>query len=102
VWATKDILFVSLSKNGLGAGMLVFLFIYFFETRLFFKRCIYLFYLFICVHCHFLQTYQKNASDPVIDGCEPPCGCWELNSGPLEEQSVLLFPELSLQLLFIS
>jgi hypothetical protein len=22
------------------------------------------------------------------DGCEPPCGCWELNSGPLEEQSV--------------
>jgi len=20
---------------------------------------------------------------------EPPCGCWELNSGPLEEQSVL-------------
>ncbi|KRY65434.1 hypothetical protein T4D_8955 [Trichinella pseudospiralis] len=22
-----------------------------------------------------------------MDGCEPPCGCWELNSGPLEEQS---------------
>jgi hypothetical protein len=33
----------------------------------------------------------------VTDGCEPPCGCWELNSGPLEEQSVLLTPELSLQ-----
>jgi hypothetical protein len=30
------------------------------------------------------------ASDPITDGCEPPCGCWELNSGPLEEQSVLL------------
>ncbi|CAO2577873.1 hypothetical protein LEMLEM_LOCUS287, partial [Lemmus lemmus] len=29
--------------------------------------------------------------------CEPPCGCWELNSGPLEEQSVLLTAELSLQ-----
>ena len=29
-------------------------------------------------------------SDPIADGCEPPCGCWELNSGPLEEQSVLL------------
>ena len=32
---------------------------------------------------------QKRASDPITDGCEPPCGCWELNSGPLEEQLVL-------------
>ena len=30
---------------------------------------------------------------------EPPCGCWKLNSGPLEEQSVLLTTEPSLQLL---
>jgi hypothetical protein len=29
--------------------------------------------------------------------CEPPCGCWELNSGPLEEQSALLTAEPSLQ-----
>ena len=29
--------------------------------------------------------------------CEPPCGCWELNSGPLEEQSVLLTAEPFLQ-----
>ena len=28
-------------------------------------------------------------------GCEPPCGCWGLNSGPLEEQPVLLTPEPS-------
>jgi hypothetical protein len=28
--------------------------------------------------------------DPITDGCEPPCGCWELNSGPQEEQLVLL------------
>ena len=40
---------------------------------------------------------QKMASDPITDGCEPPCSCWELNSGPLEEQSVLLTTELSLQ-----
>jgi hypothetical protein len=33
-----------------------------------------------------------------MDGCEPPCGCWKLNSGPLEEQSVLLTAEPSLQL----
>jgi hypothetical protein len=26
----------------------------------------------------------------VIDDCEPACGCWELNSGPLEEQQELL------------
>jgi len=34
---------------------------------------------------------------PITDGCEPPCGCWELNSGPLEEQPVLLTTEPSLQ-----
>jgi hypothetical protein len=33
--------------------------------------------------------------------CEPPCGCWELNSGRLEEQPVLLTTEPSLQLLHI-
>jgi hypothetical protein len=34
--------------------------------------------------------YQKRASDPITDGCELPCGCWELNSGSLDEQSLLL------------
>jgi hypothetical protein len=33
----------------------------------------------------------------IEDGCEPPCDCWDLNSGPLEEQSVLLPAEPSLQ-----
>jgi hypothetical protein len=37
-----------------------------------------------------LQRCKKRASDPITNGCEPPCGCWELNSRPLEEQSVLL------------
>jgi hypothetical protein len=49
------------------------------------------------MHVHCLQTYQKRALDPITDGCESPCGCWELNSGPLEEQSVLLIAEPSLQ-----
>ena len=40
---------------------------------------------------------QKMALDPITDGCEPPCGCWEVNSGPLDEQSVLLSSEPSLQ-----
>ena len=49
------------------------------------------------VPCSCLQTPQKRASDLVTDGCEPPCSCWELNSGPLEEQTVLLTSESSLQ-----
>ena len=53
--------------------------------------------LFIWVHCKSLQTQQKRASDPITDGCEPTCACWELNSGPLEEHSVLLTAEPSLQ-----
>jgi hypothetical protein len=32
-----------------------------------------------------------------MDGCEPPCGCWDLNSGPSEEQSALLTTEPSRQ-----
>ena len=44
-----------------------------------------------------LQTHQKRASAPTIDGWEAPCGFWELNSGPLEEQPVLLTAEPSLQ-----
>ena len=30
-----------------------------------------------------------------MDGYEPPCGYWDLNSGPLEEQSMLLMAESS-------
>jgi hypothetical protein len=51
--------------------------------------------LYMSVHC--LQTHQKRASDPITDGYEPPCNGLGLNSGPLEEQSVLLAAEPSLQ-----
>ena len=40
---------------------------------------------------------QKRAPDLIINGYEPPCDCYELNSEPLEEKSVLLTSELSLQ-----
>lgn len=43
------------------------------------------------------QTHQKRASNSITDGREEPCGCWELTSGPLEEQAVLLNTEPSLQ-----
>jgi hypothetical protein len=43
-----------------------------------------------------MPACQKRAPDLIIGSCEPPCGHWELNSGPLEEQSVLLTIEASL------
>jgi hypothetical protein len=36
-----------------------------------------------------------GASDIITDDCEPSCGCWDLNSGPLEEQSVFITAEPS-------
>jgi hypothetical protein len=36
-----------------------------------------------------------------LDSCEPPRGFWELNSGPLEEEAVLLTDEPSLQPCFL-
>jgi hypothetical protein len=56
-----------------------------------------LFIYYMYVHCSCLQTPQKRASDLSMNGCELPCGCWDLNSGPSEEQSVLLTVEPSLQ-----
>jgi hypothetical protein len=29
----------------------------------------------------------------ITGGCEPPCGCWKLDPGPLQEQPVLLTAE---------
>jgi hypothetical protein len=56
-----------------------------------------LFIICIWVHCSCLQTLQKRESDLMTDGCKPPCGCWDLSSGPMEEQLVLLTAEPSLQ-----
>ena len=36
-----------------------------------------------------MSAGQKRAPDLIRDGCEPPCGCWELNSRPLKEEAVL-------------
>jgi hypothetical protein len=49
-----------------------------------------LFILYVWVHCRCgcLQTHQKRVSNPITDGCEPPCGYWDLNSGHLEEEWV--------------
>ena len=54
----------------------------------------------VCVpHAHLVPMKEEVIGSPrtvTTDGCEPPCGYLELNTGPLEEQSVLLISELSL------
>jgi hypothetical protein len=44
----------------------------------------------LCEYTVTIFRHQKRASDLITDGCEPPCGCWELNSGPLEVHRVSL------------
>ena len=44
-------------------------------------------YLFIICKYTVAVFRHTRESDLVTDGCELPCGCWDLNSGPLEEQS---------------
>ena len=48
-------------------------FLFFFQKIFFIFKVLSIYYL--CVHCCCLQTHQKGASDPITDGCEPPCGC---------------------------
>ena len=46
------------------------------------------------------RTPEEGIGSPggrIIDACEPPSGCQELNQGPLNEQLVLLPAKLSLQ-----
>ena len=44
-----------------------------------------------------MPACQKKALDSTVDGCEPPHGCWELNSGTLEEHLMLLTTEQCLK-----
>jgi hypothetical protein len=58
------------------------------------KRLIYLFmYVYECT----VAVFRHLRTDLITYGCEPSCGCWELNSGALEEQTVLLTAEPPLQ-----
>jgi hypothetical protein len=65
------------------------------ECTFFLFKVYLLLYVKYTVSC--LQMHQKKASDLITDGCEPSCGYWDVNSGPSEEQSVLLPAEPSLQ-----
>jgi hypothetical protein len=54
-------------------------------------------FIYLFIYLMYVNTLLKRALGTITSGCEPPCGCWKLNSGPLEEQSVLLTAEPSLQ-----
>ena len=51
--------------------------------------------LILCLNV-FLCEGARYPGTGVIDNCKLPCGYWELNLGPLEEQPVLLTVEPSL------
>ena len=57
---------------------------------------IYFYFMYMSTPLLSSDTPEKGIN-PIADGCEPPCGCWDLNSGPLEGQSVLLTTEPSHQ-----
>ena len=76
------------------------------------KYCSQFFYFQLCVLAGYLQPYRWESHskfflfikdvciyvcDLSIDAHEPSCGCWDLNSGPSEDQSVLLTAEPSHQ-----
>lgn len=53
-----------------------------------------------CVYVHVPQAFSacggqrsQKSWTRVTDVCEQPCGCGELNSGPLQEQQVFLSAE---------
>jgi hypothetical protein len=48
------------------------------------------------MYMNFISACIPTCQNPITDGCEPPCGCQELNSGPLEEQPVPLTAEPTL------
>lgn len=51
-----------------------------------------------CVWC--LQRSEESIrflGTGVMDGSEPPCGCWEVNPGPLQEQQTFSPTEPSFQ-----
>ena len=53
--------------------------------------------LIICKYTVAVFRHTRRGHEISLHDCKPPCGCWDLNSGPPEEQLVLLTVEPSLQ-----
>ena len=52
---------------------------------------LFILFRFLCMSAlsAYFTVCQKRATDHTLGGCESPCGCCDLNSGPLKEQPVL-------------
>ena len=68
---------------------------------------VYLFYFYVydcfaCIGTHVWRSEEgiRSPETGVTGGCEPPCRCWEPNSGPLQEQQMLLTAKPSFQTQF--
>jgi hypothetical protein len=61
-------------------------------TLSFFFKKLFIYLFCMWVHCSCFR-HTRRGHRIITDGCEPPFACWELNSGPLEEQPVLLNTE---------
>lgn len=48
--------------------------------------------MYVCVPgtCLVSSEGMRSSATGVSDGCEPPCGCWGPNPGPLQEQQATL------------
>ena len=81
----------------LNCGKLAKLFLGFF----FFNVCMFHLHVYVrAPHPLVPEEPEEGIGSPgtgVTDGCEPPCGCWEQSSCPLEEQQMVLIAEPSLQ-----
>jgi hypothetical protein len=51
------------------------------------KIYLFTYFMYVSTLLLFSDMAEEGVSDLITDGHEPPCGGWELNSGPLEEQS---------------
>jgi hypothetical protein len=74
----------------------------FFKVILFCLSYFYFMYrsaLFACMNVPnaWSEEHTGSPGTGVVDNCELPCGCWELNPGVLQEQPVFLTTESSLQ-----
>ena len=75
---------------------------------LFLKIYLFLFYVyehFACMSTWYRQKLEEGVRPPgngVTDSCELPCGCWESNPHPLEEQPLLLTVSHLPEPLFVS
>lgn len=79
---------------------LVLLFIFVLECLFYvyesFASCMYVYGVHACLIPIEVRKGIRSLRTGVMDVCEHLCGCWVLNPGPLEEQTVL-FTELLLQ-----